>query len=359
MKIKRLLITALTVALFPATIGAQEISGNDQSSGMFSSEEVSFTNPADGAVLSGTLLLPQGVEKPVVVLLVTGSGLQNRDEEIFKLKPFKDIAEYLASRGIASLRYDDRGFGKSTGSIDGATTDTFLSDAEAGVEFLKNYRSEPGNPAATFSKIGVAGHSEGGTIAFLLAADKKVDFIISLAGGAIQGKEAVMTQNYNAFKMQGVPEDQYGPVLDAIEEVFDKLIQSPEDEPFSKTMERIAKESSNPEIAQTLAMQLGNDSNGKWYKRFLALDPSDAISRITCPVMAVNGTLDFQVDCKENLDNLKKRLPASAKNLIKSYEGINHLLVPCKTGYPTEYPSLEGPVSEEIMKDIADWILGL
>ena len=96
MKIKRLLITALTVALFPATIGAQEISGNDQSSGMFSSEEVSFTNPADGAVLSGTLLLPQGVEKPVVVLLVTGSGIQNRDEEIFKLKPFKDIAEYLA-----------------------------------------------------------------------------------------------------------------------------------------------------------------------------------------------------------------------------------------------------------------------
>ena len=186
-----------------------------------------------------------------------------------------------------------------------------------------------------------------------------MDFIISLAGGAIQGKEAVMTQNYNAFKMQGVPEDQYGPVLDAIEEVFDKLIQSPEDEPFSKTMERIAKESSNPEIARTLAMQLGNDSNGKWYKRFLALDPSDAISRITCPVMAVNGTLDFQVDCKENLDNLKKRLPASAKNLIKSYEGINHLLVPCKTGYPTEYPILEGPVSEEIMKDIADWILGL
>ncbi|MBQ4197634.1 MAG: hypothetical protein II659_07295, partial [Bacteroidales bacterium] len=113
MKIKRLLITALTVALFPATIGAQEISGNAQS-GVFSSEEVSVTNPADGAVLSGTLLLPQGVEKPVVVLLVTGSGLQNRDEEIFKLKPFKDIAEYLASRGIASLRYDDRGFGKST-----------------------------------------------------------------------------------------------------------------------------------------------------------------------------------------------------------------------------------------------------
>ena len=322
----------------------------------YSQTEVSFTNSADGAVLSGTLLTPKDVENPPVVLMVTGSGLQDRDEELLGHKPFKVIAEYLAERGIASLRYDDRGFGKSTGSIEGVTTETFKQDAIAGIDFL---RSQGGGDLPKFSKVGVLGHSEGGTIAFLIAAEGKADFIVSLAGGATQGKEAVLTQNYNALKAQGIPSEQIGEVVDAVEEVFDKLIASPEDEPVSVSLQRIASESQSPEIAQTLALQLGNDSNGKWYKYFLALDPSDAISKITCPVMAVNGTKDFQVDCQENLGNIRKRLPESPKNLIKSYECLNHLFQNCNTGYPTEYATIKEDIAEQVLSDISNWIKSL
>ena len=330
----------LVVALMLSTaLGAQD----------YKSEEIEFTNGE--ATLSGTLLTPSDNTKAPVVLMVTGSGLQNRDEELLGHKPFKVIAEYLAEKGIASLRYDDRGFAKSTGSIDGATTETFKKDAEAGVEYLKS--------TGRFSKVGVLGHSEGGTIAFLIASEDKADFIVSLAGGATQGKEAVLTQNYNALKAQGIPSEQIGPVVDAVEEVFDKLIASPEDEPVSVSLQRIASESQSPEIAQTLAFQLGNDSNGKWYKYFLALDPSDAISKIACPVMAINGTKDFQVDCQENLGNIRKRLPESPKNLIKSYEGLNHLFQNCNTGYPTEYATIKEDIAEQVLSDISNWIKNL
>ena len=331
-----MLIAALMLS---TALGAQD----------YKSEEIEFTN--GDATLSGTLLTPSDNTKVPVVLMVTGSGLQNRDEELLGHKPFKVIAEYLAEKGIASLRYDDRGFAKSTGSIDGATTETFKQDAEAGVEYLKS--------TGRFSKVGVLGHSEGGTIAFLIAAEGKADFIVSLAGGATHGKEAVLTQNYNALKAQGIPSEQIGEVVDAVEEVFDKLIASPEDEPVSVSLQRIASESQSPEIAQTLAFQLGNDSNGKWYKYFLALDPSDAISKIACPVMAINGTKDFQVDCQENLGNIRKRLPESPKNLIKSYEGLNHLFQNCNTGYPTEYATIKEDIAGQVLSDISNWIRSL
>lgn len=317
----------------------------------YTSEEVSFTNPLDGAVLSGTLLIPKNVDNPPVILMVTGSGLQNRDEEVMGHKPFKTVAEYLAENGIASLRYDDRSFGKSTGSIDGATTETFMQDALAGITYLKS--------GSRFSKVGVLGHSEGGTIAFLIASEGKCDFIISMAGNAVKGKETVLNQNYSALKAQGIPSDQIGEIVDAVEEVFDKLIASPEDEPVSASLQRIASESENPQIAQTLALQLGGESSGRWFKYFLALDPSEAISKITCPVMAINGAKDFQVDCSENLGNIRKRLPESPKNLIKSYEGLNHLFQNCSTGFPTEYASIKEDIAGQVLSDISSWIKSL
>ena len=342
---------ALSAVILSAALLLHISARAQESSAMYNSEEVTFTNPSDGAVLSGTVLYPAGVEKPAVLLMVSGSGLQDRNEEILGHKPFKTIAEYLASKGIATLRYDDRSFGKSTGSIEGATTRTFMQDALAGVDFLRSL--------GKFSKVGILGHSEGGTIAFLIAAEGKVDFIVSMAGGAVQGKESVLTQNYNAMKAQGATSDQIGEILDALEVVFDKLIASPEDEPVSVSLGRIASESENPALAQTLAMQLGNDSNGKWYKYFLGLDPSEAISRISCPVMAINGTKDFQVDCKENLGNIRKKLPQSDKNMIKSYEGLNHLFQNCSTGFPTEYALIKEDIAEQVLSDIATWIASL
>ena len=161
-------------------------------------EEVTFTNGE--ATLSGTLTFPEGWngrKKVPVAIMVSGSGLQNRNEELFGHKPFLVIADYLARRGIATLRYDDRGAGASKGDAANATTEDFMEDAIAGLNMLKDTRK--------FNKIGVIGHSEGGEIAFMLASRKQVDFLVSLAGPGVQGDSILLLQNINALRKAGYP----------------------------------------------------------------------------------------------------------------------------------------------------------
>mgnify|MGYP003301038536 CR=1 FL=1 len=194
----------------------------------YTTEEVSFTNETEGAQLSGTLTYPVNYEgyksgTIPVVLMVSGSGDQNRDEELFDHKPFLVIADFLAKNGIASLRYDDRGVGKSTGSTKNTTTENNLADAEAGIAYLRSLKK--------FGKIGVLGHSEGGTIAFMMGANKSVDFLISLAGGAAKGIDVIVGQNGAGMQLQGVPQkmiDDYAVALRivSIELVVKRLLTS-------------------------------------------------------------------------------------------------------------------------------------
>ncbi|MCI6160503.1 MAG: alpha/beta hydrolase [Prevotellaceae bacterium] len=282
---------------------------------LYTTEEVTFTNPDDGAVLSGTLTYPTGYgtaffKRPVpVVLMVTGSGPQNRDEEIFMHKPFLVIADYLARSGIASLRYDDRGTGLSTGDAVKATTQTFANDAAAGLDFLRK--------TGKFASVGILGHSEGGTICFVLGAEKKVDFAVSLAGTAVKGIDIILEQNRTALRMTGQSDN-----IDK-EELLVKL-----------------KEQQSP-----------------WLDYFVEYDPTNAIRATHCPVMAINGSMDMQVNAAVNLGGIRKNLPANAKNLIKEYSGLNHLFQHAKTGMATEYSQIEETISEEVLKDMADWIL--
>ena len=166
-------------------------------------EDVMFRNEADGATLSGTLTWPVGYDKnakkkPVVLLLVSGSGQQNRDEELFEHKPFLVIADYLARQGIATLRYDDRATGSSVGGeVKNATTADFSRDAAAGIDFLRSNKA--------FSKVGILGHSEGGSIAFMLGAQKKVDFIVSLAGPGVKGDTLLVAQANRILSLSGQP----------------------------------------------------------------------------------------------------------------------------------------------------------
>ena len=308
-------------------------------------EDVSFRGGSPEVTLAGTISYPSGYSAsapvgsavpaataastaqdkapgsdntaPVAVVMVSGSGLQDRDEQIFGHRPFLVIADCLARNGIASLRYDDRGFGESTGaeSVGTATTEDFMQDALAAVEYLRG--------TGRFSRIGVLGHSEGANIAFMLGALGKVDFVISLAGIGVKGDEALTAQVNRIAELSG-----------------QKIELSVED------------------FRRSALMQ-----NQPWLSWFIDYDPTADISGTACPVMAVNGSLDSQVISSLNLVAIAEKLPEGSadgefgeKNFVKEYASLNHLFQHCTTGAPTEYRGIEETVSEELLADIAAWI---
>ncbi len=283
----------------------------------YETEEVSFTNEADGATLAGTLTWPMGYDKqakkkPVVVLLVSGSGQQNRDEELLGHKPFLVIADYLARQGIASLRYDDRATDASVGGdVKNATTKDFARDAAAGLDFLRGKKA--------FSKVGLLGHSEGGAIAFMLGAQKKTDFIVSLAGPGVKGDTLLAAQGNRIYSLSGMP--------------------------ANLTVEKYRQQK---EV-----------QNMPWLRWYIDYDPSDDIRKTRCPVFALNGEADVQVIASQNLTAIQQLLPKSKKDLVKVYPGLNHLFQHCTTGLITEYGQIEETISPEVLTDIANWINGL
>lgn len=322
---------------------------------LYPTEEVNFTNPADGAKLAGTLVYPmnyQFAKSVPVVVMVTGSGQQNRDEEVFSHKPFLVIADFLAKQGIATLRYDDRGVGGSTGEVANATTRDFMGDALAAIDYVRS--------TGKFGKCGVLGHSEGGTIAMMIAARQKVDFAVSMAGGAIKGDSLLLLQNHVALSKAGVP----AMVCDDYVTVLRQLLRWMErGEPVSHPKERIAEfvKSANLQLPEALEENLVKvmETSVPWLRAFLSLDPAEDIRKVTCPVFALNGGNDTQVTAKENLDAFRRLLPVNDKSLVKEYPDLNHLFQHSQTGLPIEYGSIEETISPEVLQDIANWVNGL
>lgn len=272
----------------------------------YATEEVTFRNAQDNATLAGTLALPTGAK--AVLVMVTGSGQQNRDEEVMGHRPFAVIADYLARHGIATLRYDDRATGQSVGGdVANATSEDFARDAAAAIDLLRK--------DGRFKKVGVIGHSEGGLIAFMLGAQKKVDFIVSLAGPGVCGDTILFLQT------------QVGNQAAATQEL---------------TMEK---------VRETIAAQ-----HNAWLDFFMSYDPSENIRSTKCPVLAVNGKKDVQVDAELNLGALRRLLPKNKNNCIKAYDNLNHLFQHCTTGMPDEYGDIEETFSEEVLQDIVEWI---
>ena len=267
-------------------------------------EEMTFTNTKAGATLAGTLTVPKGGAK-CVMIMVTGSGPENRDEEIYAHKPFAVIADRLARAGIATLRYDDRATGQSVGGdMKNATSIDLAEDAAAGIEWLRAQKR--------FKKVGLLGHSEGGLIAFMLGAQKKVDFIVSLAGPAVKGDSILLYQSRNSGS----------PLAKGI------------------TMEYLRN------------MMKGN----KWVEWFMDYDPTENIAKTKCPVLALNGTKDCQVPAAQNIPVLRRLLAKNKKTIIKECEGLNHLFQHCDTGRPDEYYNIEETIAEEVLADIVGWV---
>lgn len=315
-------------------------------------EEVEFYNPTDSAKLSGTLTVPLmanivGRSKIPAVIIVSGSGLQNRDGEIFNHKPYHVLADYLANAGIASLRYDDRGFAESTGIVTCATTFTFAGDAEAAIDYLRSQQ-------LPFKSVGVIGHSEGGTIAFILAQKGKPDFIISLAGAAVKGDSILLRQNEMVLKDAGVAKEIVSDYITAFGRLLDALKIDGKCDVNSITADLAAI---TPEMEQNL--QSIADTWKPWLDNFVKFDPESAISETYCPVFALNGSNDRQVDSKQNLGAIERWLPHNSASVVKEYPGLNHLFQHAPTGNVAEYGSIEETISPEVLADIVAWIKGL
>lgn len=329
----------------------------------YTGREVMIPNTADNIVLAGTLTLPQGEGPFPGVVLITGSGPQNRNEELLGHKPFLVIADYLTRNGIAVLRMDDRGVGGSTGVFATATTENFVTDIEAAFRYMQTV------PEVMARKVGLMGHSEGGMIAPMVAAkNPDVAFVVSLAGLGIPGDRLLLEQQQLLGKAEGMSEKDLKEIHDINEKIFAivKSSDNPEDarkELTKKLRKELAKEpdSKNPggksdeEVLQALLSEVVNP----WMYYFIRFDPAPYWKATKCPVLAVNGSLDLQVPPEEDLEAIEKAVKSGGNNnvTVKEYPALNHLFQHCKTGATGEYARIAETFSPEVMSDVKTWIL--
>tara|TARA_R110000823_G_scaffold315693_1_gene450215 strand:- start:8056 stop:9777 length:1722 start_codon:yes stop_codon:yes gene_type:complete len=327
-------------------------------------EEVSFQNTQDSITLAGTFTYPMTGRNFPVAILISGSGPQNRNSEIFGHKSFWVLADYLTNQGIAVLRYDDRGVGESTGNFSKATSIDFAEDVVAAIAYLKSRKE------INLNKIGLIGHSEGGIIAPMVAAENKnVAFVVSMAGVMLPGSELLLLQKELQLRSMGSSE-----VFISKEIEFDKgimkLINASASDSLKRNLEKYTSEyfKKNPKFASDHGMTetyyktlIVESYSSPWLINFIKYDPKNTLERLECPLFALNGERDLQVPAKENLEVLEhiSNIDSSKKFTLKSYSGLNHLFQECKTGTLMEYGQIEQTLSPQVLQDIAEWINNL
>lgn len=325
----------------------------------YRSEEVTVRNERDGINLAGTLTLPEKGTKFPAVVMVTGSGAQNRDEEIMGHKPFFVIADYLTRNGIAVLRCDDRGTAASQGTHATATNEDFATDTEAMVNYLRSRKE------INAKKIGIIGHSAGGIIAFIVAKkDLSIAFVVSLAGAGVRGDSLMLKQVELISKSQGMPDAVWQGMKPSIRNRYAILQQT------DKTPEELQKEL-YADVTKTMSPEQLKDLNtiqqisaqissmtSPWYLHFMRYDPGQDLKKLKCPVLALNGEKDIQVDAAMNLAAIQERITGNGnKNVtVKAYPNLNHLFQTCEKGTLAEYGQLEETINPEVLKDIIEWI---
>lgn len=329
--------------------------------GNYTSKEVTFNN--DTIKLVGTLTVPNDVRKAPVAIILSGTGQQNRDGNMSGHRMFADIADYLGNRGIAVLRFDDRGTGDSTGDYGTSTTEDFAKDGLAAIECLKTRGDiDP-------SRIGFIGHSEGGA-AMSIAASRSEDvkFMVSLAGLCMDGLNALIRQNEDLVCSYNLPDHdvkRYNVVNELMFRVAYKYADS--DSLETKLQETYDKWHAVDSIYfSTLNQEFDHlrfpiymykmQASGPWYRFHIRYNPADYLKDVHIPVLALNGDKDKMVNSKTHLAGWKNNLPEGADLTTIELKGLNHLFLPCETGLPTEYASIQAPLSQEMLEIVANWI---
>jgi len=329
----------------------------------YEEQEVSYRNEKDNVKIAGTLTLPRGAGPYPAVLLITGSGSQDRNETIAGHHPFLVLADHLTRNGIAVLRVDDRGIGGTDLGSLSVTSENFAEDVLAGVNFLKQRKEiDP-------RMIGLIGHSEGGMIAPMVAArSKDVSFIVLLAGLGQRGEDVIYTQTELIHKAQGTPPERLTHIL-ALTRRINAIVKAETDE--KRVEQRI-----NEEIAAYCGA-LSDDQRRflepaakdikafipmyktPWYRYFIMFDPQPVLKNVRVPVLALNGEHDLQVAWKENLELIAAGLKAGGNEdvTVQAFPKLNHLFQTSPTGLLSEYSEIEETISPEVLKTVSDWIL--
>ncbi len=329
----------------------------------YRAEEIAYDNEGAGVTFAGTLTIPEGDGPFPSVLMITGSGGQDRDETIFQHRPFFVIADHLSRRGIAVLRVDDRGVGGTTAGDEPekATTEDFVGDALCGVEFLK------GRTEIAADRIGLIGHSEGGVIAPMVALrSDDVAFIVMMAGTGIRGDDLLLRQNELIARVSEVEEEKIKEGLELSGKMFAVVLEdSLDEEQMRSRLETILRESTDlneeeegVEVESAIASTI-DQLMLPWVRWFLRYDPAPTLEKLTCPVLAINGTLDLQVPCKENMEAIEAALKRGKNPDFEMIEfpQLNHLFQHCETGAPSEYGQIEETFSVDVLEKMTNWIL--
>ena len=329
----------------------------------YHSEDVKFENTRDKIVLAGTLTLPEKKGIFPAVILISGSGPQNRDEEVFGHKPFLVLSDYLTKNGIAVLRFDDRGTAESTGDFATATSLDFETDVESAIKYLQTRKEINKN------KIGLIGHSEGGIIAPIVAAESKdINFIVLLAGTGIRGDKLLLLQQELVGRASGLSDTDLQKAKVINEGAFDIILKSDNIKSLETELTNYLKkalkdtpESGKPEGMSEedfIKLQV-NQLISPWMYYFIKYDPALILEKVNCPLLAINGEKDLQVPAAVNLDAIKKALEKGGnKNVTtKELSNLNHLFQECETGSPSEYATIEQTFSPIALVEILNWIL--
>jgi len=318
-------------------------------------EEILSANASAKISLAGTLTLPPGKGPFPAAILLSGSGPHDRDESLVGHRPFLVLADHLTRRGIAVLRFDKRGIGKSTGDYANATTADFASDAEAVLAYLKTRKEiDP-------KKIGFIGHSEGGMIAPMVATrSNDVAWVVLLAGPALKGEDTLLLQSELILKTAGVNDGQIARTREFDKQTYTLVRQEKDPAALESKLNALVQSSgmsaSLPPAALQAQVRL---MASPWFRFFLDYDPVPALRKTMCPLLALNGEKDLQIAPKENLAGIQKALQEGGNKEFQTAElpGLNHLFQHCPTGSPTEYGGILETMAPEVLNAVSDWVL--
>jgi pimeloyl-ACP methyl ester carboxylesterase len=314
-------------------------------------EDVTYASTTAGNTLAATLTIPPGKGPFPAVLLIVGSGPHDRDESLMGHKPFLVLADYLTRKGIVVLRADKRGVGKSTGDAATATSADYATDAEAGVAYLKTrVEVDP-------RKIGLIGHSEGGIVAPMVAArNPSIAFIVMMAGSGVPGDQIIVEQVRLLAEVNGVSKEKAAENAAKERELITLIEKEKDDAVLKKELHDKLAADGVPEAQISPSIMA---VTSPWFRNFLTYDPATALRKVTCPVLAINGSLDLQAPPAQNLPAIRKALEDGGNKHFEVDElpGLNHLFQTAKTGSPAEYAQIEETFAPVALDKMASWIL--
>lgn len=313
----------------------------------YRAEDVSFDS-APGVRLAGTLTLPQGKGPFPAAVLLNGSGSQDRDESFMGHKAFMLLADALTRRGVAVLRTDDRGFGKSTGDFNAATGADFVTDAQAALAYLRGRREIDGK------QIGLIGHSEGGIIAPLVAvADPQTAFVVLLGAPGVPSRELLAAQREAVGRTAGLPPEAIAQNEATWSRLEQALASAPDLAQGQADAAKVLIDTGMPaDTANATVRQIASP----WYKWFIAYDPRPTLAKLQVPVLAMNGEKDVQVLARQNLPAIREALKANPDATVVELPGLNHLFQTAPTGAPVEYARIEETMAPAALNTLADWV---